>query len=541
MFCQRVCLILLSAMMLFASTVSAQNRLKAEPAVETSILPPFWQGGMPSTGTVRIPVFLVDFPDYPHNPDLTPQRIYDKYFGNGIPETSEHPISYVSISRYFTNSSYGKLNIQGDVYGWYTSSRNRSSIDYDRKEDRALLQEVLNYHAGQGVDFSQYDSDGDGFLDALYVNWTGPDSGFPWQQYSPIWGESRITAGGKIVNKLSWSWVSSWSDSDNRNSGSLSLNPDVHETGHLLGLPDLYHYSYGMGPSGGVGMIDLMDGGYGADINCFFKFLLGWITPSIVSQGHSSYLKFRPAGNSPDAAIVMPAADLNNPFSEFFMVEYRKKNTGNDTSWHLGDGLAVWHVDGTLSDDGQTFKYNNTDTPHKLVRLMEADGLEHIENGGFADPGDFFGSSDRFGPYTSPPSTAYSGESTDVTVDSIMEAADSLIARLSVGAWLNTLSASISSRKTSARRPLKVRCRAFSETLGTPLAGQKVSLYTSSTQRSWKLAARTRTSRDGSCRLVFTPRTRGTLYLQLRIPGRGSSSPAWTNIMQINVDSSKTY
>ena len=44
--------------------------------------------------------------------------------------------------------------------------------------------------------------------------------------------------------------------------------------------------------------------------------------------------------------------------------------TGNHS-----DGLLIWHVDATPNADGDDFLYNNSVTEHKLLRLMEANGL----------------------------------------------------------------------------------------------------------------------------------------------------------------------
>lgn len=56
---------------------------------------------------------------------------------------------------------------------------------------------------------------------------------------------------------------------------------------------------------------------------------------------------------------------------------------------------------------------------HKLIRLMEADGLEEIETGdGEADAEDFYlpFADQEFSPYSVPNSTSYSGAPTGITV-----------------------------------------------------------------------------------------------------------------------------
>ncbi len=71
--------------------------------------------------------------------------------------------------------------------------------------------------------------------------------------------------------------------------------------------------------------------------------------------------------------MVMPEALQGNQFGEFFMIQNRYR-TGNDTPYP-SNGLLIWHVDARLDPSGTNFLYNNSYTEHKLLRLMEADGL----------------------------------------------------------------------------------------------------------------------------------------------------------------------
>jgi M6 family metalloprotease-like protein len=501
-------------------------------------LPPFRQGGLSTAGTVKIPVILIDFPDYPRNPAHTVKLVYDKYFGDGIVPLPGGDYSAPSMRTFFKQASYGQLDLDGEVYGWYRSSRPRSSIDFDRGNDRQLLQEALDYFAGQGVDFSQYDNDRDGIIDGLCVNWTGPAEGFPWQLYSPIWHEYNITAGGKRINKLTWTWVSYWAAEDKQNSTQLYLDPEPHEMGHMLGLPDLYHFDYGQGPRGGVGEIDLMNSGSSSDINCFSKFLLGWLTPAVVTSGEARYLTLRPAGTNPDAVLIMPGASLQNPFSEYFMVQYRKAGNGSDTGRGyytplFGDGLAIWHIDAVLAPDGQDFLNNNTDTSQKLVRLMEADGLEEIEQGKTANPGDFYGPGKEFSPVSRPNSNSYAGQSTGVVVDSIIKTKGAIMARFSVGATLTKMSLTVSQKRVRAGERFTLTGRLTEKNSSAALTSQRVQLLSSKNQTAWAPAAATNTKSGGKFRFSASLRTRGVRYYQVRYPGNSGLAPAWTSLVEV--------
>ena len=95
----------------------------------------------------------------------------------------------------------------------------------------------------------------------------------------------------------------------------------------------------------------------------------------------------------------MPGA-VPDSFGEFFLVQYREKGNGNDPlSGGPGKAVWIWHVDSTLIGDGWSFLYDNSYTAHKLLRLMEADGLEEIEAGnGYWDINDFYVPGKGLGP-----------------------------------------------------------------------------------------------------------------------------------------------
>ncbi len=102
-----------------------------------------------------------------------------------------------------------------------------------------------------------------------------------------------------------------------------------------------------------------------------------------------------------------------DPFAEYYLVQHRRRQ-GNDVELP-NDGLLIWHVDARL-DAGGNFLYDNSYTEHKLIRLMEADGLEEIDLGGRADAGDFYTPGDLFDTDTTPASLRYDGVPTNIAI-----------------------------------------------------------------------------------------------------------------------------
>lgn len=365
--------------------------------------PPAWQG-MPTRGVVRVPVLLVAFADMP--PVTSIEEITGHLFGDG-----PDGFPYESLRNYYLRSSYNQLDIQGDVLGWYTTAYPRSQV----VSGENLIKEVINYYASAGHDFSQYDSDGNGVIDYLIVFWTGPydyTSNIWWGGWETSFSDTAFTVDGKQISDYTWLCEIEYLQNP-------KFEPFyvIHETGHALGLPDYYDYNDWVGPSGGLGGLDMMDMFQG-DHNCFSKWLLDWLTPTVYHAGRHE-VTLAPTASVPQAAVLIPDNLDGPPFCEFFMIQYRNRD-GNDAKLPA-DGLLIWHVDARLDSTGLNFRYDNSYTEHKLLRLMEADGLEEIEKGKPADAGDYYQAGSQLGPATTPNSNFYGGIPTNLTVDSISD------------------------------------------------------------------------------------------------------------------------
>jgi M6 family metalloprotease-like protein len=393
------------------------DKLQSAPldAGRPRLQPPLAWRGMPTTGTVKVLALLIDFSDFPAYNSAA--SIGEDLFGaGGRPQDTP----YESLHSYYERSSYGRLDIQGDVLGWYRPAQPRSAVAQTTAGRERLIRQALTYYEAQGHDFSQYDNDGDGAIDYLMVVWTGNHTGWSgfWWGYQTQFGDTGFTLDGKRLGTYSWQWeVRYAAGAPPRSAAARDFKPEVtiHETGHALGLPDYYDYEPGLGPDGGVGGLDMMDADQG-DHNAFSKYLLDWIDPAVMASG-AAPVTLRGAAETGDAVLVMPGLG-SGPFGEYFLVQNRQR-TGNDVGLPA-DGLLIWHVDARLLDpDGSDFRFDNSYTAHKLLRLMEADGREQIERGGWADAGDYYDAGDALGPTTVPGSRAYNGAASNVTVSGI--------------------------------------------------------------------------------------------------------------------------
>jgi M6 family metalloprotease-like protein len=346
--------------------------------------------GLPATGDVKTFTLLLDFPDAPAPAHQTIEVIDNHIYGEGLPE--RYPVE--SLTNFYKRSSYEQLNIGGNVIGWYTTPYPRTDIT----DARAVIKEALTHYESQGHDFSQYDNDGDGYIDYFSVVWTGEVGEWAslWWGWQSSFSDPSYTLSGKELAAFSWQWLSWNNDTDDFDPMTL-----IHETGHGLGLPDFYDYDGDIGPVGGVGGLDMMDATWG-DHGAFSKFALGWIEPKIVSSG-SQRIILEPSSSTKDALIIMPDLTLEKKYSEYFVVQNRDQ-LQNDKPLP-NSGLLIWHVNAQTNQYG--FTHDNSYSDNKLIRLMEADGLEQIEQGLGADANDYYLSGQDFTTTSTPDSQSY--------------------------------------------------------------------------------------------------------------------------------------
>jgi M6 family metalloprotease-like protein len=400
--------------------------------------PPAWRG-MPTTGTVNVLVVPICFSDYPWY--TSQQQLQARLFGSGdAADPQAYP--YESLHDYYARSSYGQLDIEGDVLPWYDTGQARRSVAATDAGRERLIEQALSAYAqaDPGWDPSRYDNDKDAghTIDYVIVIWTGPNTGWSgfWWGYQTTFRDSAFSVRGEHLGAYSWQWEHEYG----RDSAPADRPYDplvtIHETGHALGLPDYYDYEPGIGPNGGVGGLDMMDDDEG-DHNVFSKWLLGWLTPQVMGTGYGS-VTLGPSGSRPDALVLMPGVDASSPFQQYFMVENKCPAGDNDAPLvpaadpqARGDGLLVWHVDARLdlrSGDAD-YLYDNSSTAHRLLRLMEADGRQDIEHNALglgADAGDFYRAGDVLSAGSRPDSFAYGSSTKAVVVRRISAGAGAL-------------------------------------------------------------------------------------------------------------------
>ena len=375
----------------------------------------------PVVGTRKALVLLVDFSD--KVAAQSNQHFKDLLFSSGSYPTG-------SVRDFYWENSYNQLTLTGDVSGqggstagWYRapqpySTYTHGNYGFDPYPNNAqkLVEDVVAL-ADPFVNFADYDNDGDGVVDALFVVHAGP--------------------GGEATGNVNDIWSHAWSIAaksvDGVNVIGYSMEPEdgrvgvfSHELGHVFGLPDLYDTDYS---SAGDGRWEVMAGGSwngGGDTPAHFgtwcKAKLGWLSPTVLFNATQS-VTLQPS-ESVGQAYKLPIGTATS--KEYFLLANRQK-IGFDSALP-GDGLIILHV-----DENQT---NNTDETHYLVDVEQCDGKKDLnKNANSGDATDPFPCSANaaFTAATTPDSKAYDGSDSKISVTNIARSGTNITADINVG------------------------------------------------------------------------------------------------------------
>ncbi|MBD5237230.1 MAG: M6 family metalloprotease domain-containing protein [Bacteroidales bacterium] len=403
-------------------TVSPASGTMAEsPYPQGYGLYPLSKGSrFPSSGRQKGLVILVEYNDVP----FTLENPHD-YFSRMLnePGFSDYGATGSAVD-YFRYNSMDAFQPEFDVYGPVKLTKNRSYYGANDPWGNDLRPHQMMIEALDAldpeVDFSQYDCDGDGYIDNVFIFYAGRGEASGggavtvWPHANTL---SNLNEKGHVYDGVTadrYGCTNEW----------MGTRPDgvgtfIHEFSHVMGLPDLYATSYAN--SFTPDSWSAMDhGSYNNDgmtpplYSMFERYALGWVKPNEINRPVTATLQ--PIGNNMGGII------RSDRSTEYFLIENRQP-TGWD-SYLPGHGMLVWHI-----DYNENIWFNNTvnNTPsHQYVDLIEADNIRTDET----RSGDSFpGSSNitSFTSTTSPSMTTWAGSDLDFPITNIRESEDGLI------------------------------------------------------------------------------------------------------------------
>ncbi|MBD5203852.1 MAG: M6 family metalloprotease domain-containing protein [Bacteroidales bacterium] len=339
------------------------------------------------TGSPKCLVLLVEFKDEKFRTE-NPQE----YFYNSLNQTGFNSGKWEGcVSDYFKENSRGAFTPQFDVYGPVTLDHvmkyyggNNKYTGNDEKPYDMVVDACKLIDETSDIDFSQYDNDGDGLVDNVFIYYAGFGEANSTSKPNTIWPHSADLSNSSVGNNLVLDGVRINHYACCNEVMELvpatnywvieGIGVFVHEFSHVLGLPDLYETIYqGAYTPKYFNVLDVgsynNDGHTPPNYSAFERYALGWMKPEELR--HTGEVTIKPLIDTNHAYFINTPDD-----NEYYLIENRVRE-GWDT-YLPGEGMLVWHVDYVPS----IFNINNVndDPYHHCVDLIEADGHRSVES-----------------------------------------------------------------------------------------------------------------------------------------------------------------
>ena len=287
-----------------------------------------------------------------------------------------------SIRDYFFAQSNGQFELDFDVVGPVSLPNNYAYYgahtkdgSNDSKPGTMVAQACKLAYEKYGVNYADYDWDGDGEVDQVYVLYAGQgeaaggDEDTVWPHEFNLensdWG-SKLVFDNIKVNTYACGSEQSVTIIYNHFTGGYSVKefPDgigtmCHEFSHCLGIPDMYDTNYG--GNYGMGSWDIMDqGSYNGDgrgyrpanYTAYEKMYAGWLEP-IVLDKPTTVKGMKSSSLYGQTFQIYNDANKN----EYYLLENRQQDGIWDDALQ-GSGLMITHVD----YDANIWEMNNVNT-----------------------------------------------------------------------------------------------------------------------------------------------------------------------------------
>lgn len=334
-----------------AEQLEMRKQAKGEPEAKSSTFP--------LTGSPKLLVVLVDFPDCPFT---TTNAYWDTI--------ASHPGATLSgatgsLRDFYYDNSMGQLDLDVTVLGPCRMPQNlayygrQTNYGHDANVQRLVRDAMFFVDSAYTINFADYDNDNNDTLDNVHIIFAGiPQSSGGstdaiWPHKSMLYQYNVVKDGVKV-----YTYSCSGEKRD-------SINPDgigamCHEFGHVLGLPDFYDTDGAdlNGEGVGLGAFSLMHQGcYNnnsrtpSGLCAVEREILSWHThtpltdPEVITMGNL-------ADSNVSYKLVMPNVN------EYYIIENRLRR-GWDR-YIPAEGMLIYHVDKNVRGWSLRGSYSNT-------------------------------------------------------------------------------------------------------------------------------------------------------------------------------------
>ena len=354
------------------------------------------------------------------------------------------------------------------IAGWYTIAYTDpdSGQTYSKHPDHVYLDKWEQTRASNwvataalaaadnDVNFAAFDTDASGFISASelhitiilagyegsYGNTPTPDT---WRHHWSL-QHGIMLDGVTVMDRGAGGGYSMLGELDSAGS-MIQYGLICHETGHDLGMPDLYDISQnseGIGEWGLMGSGDWCNtaalGDCPAHVDPYLKSWMQWLAPTVVGSDLFGVAIPQVETNP----VVYQLWSRGSPGNEFFLVENRQR-TGYDAGLvrkEAADGLVIWHVNYLREawwNGEETLKFLDVECADGLAgHIPDADDLDSRANRGDGKDPWYQGNDADFYSTSSPDNRDYRGPpnyNTSVEVRNVSASGNPMTADLLVG------------------------------------------------------------------------------------------------------------
>ena len=310
---------------------------------------------------------------------------------------------YPSAGQYFADQSNGTYRPQFDVFGPVTLSRNVAYYGTDKPgqdegDDQyatdAVVEACVLANEQFTINWADYDSDSDGYVDFVYVIYAGKgqaDGGTSETIWPHNWSVESARQSGYCTYSASQCRVGGKKLDNYAMSGEISgsslggIGTLCHEFGHVMGLPDLYDTDYGTNYENNLTPNDwnIMDGGsYNGDGHCppnydpWEKDFFGWLTPiNLGNTGQNLTLYANGTENQQTYQINASGTYVGPTTSGLRYYIENRQAVGWDAPL-TGHGLLIWKVNFNASAWENNAPNNSNTSGAPLYTVVSATGTK---------------------------------------------------------------------------------------------------------------------------------------------------------------------
>ena len=336
----------------------------------------------PHMGSPKALVILVEFTDTTFTlPD--PKASFNDYLnnetGNIVDRGHGENRNAKGVKGYFKDMSFGQFTPQFDVVGPVKLSHPLRYYGAGNDNMSRLIPDACSA-VNDSVDFSQYDSNGDGYVDLVYVIYAGHSESEAGNSTDDIWPKSGYSDFGTFDGKK----VYRYGVNNELNGRETSKNKLIngiglfcHEFSHTMGLPDIYATSGAPGynkDNFGMEFWDLMDGGeyvhsgrFPTAYTSWEREVMGWMNVDTLTD--TAHVVLRTIDSKGDSARSCKIVNPSVKNEAIYLQNIQNKGW----NYYLpGHGLLVYRV--SYASDDVNFADNPNNGFRPRIVCIPADG-----------------------------------------------------------------------------------------------------------------------------------------------------------------------